>query len=363
LFAACELQLLASWQHRGSLLVETTILVGLTAPMAMRRQAPLAATATTTGFLILAAATPLNAISPDAMLFILFIPPYSVAAYARKERALAGLAICIAGWLALALTTTVGPPGWAAVSTGLILVAWSIGRAIRARRRRAERLNRRAAAISSETDDLTRLAIADERTRIARRMQAAVARSVADMTVQTHAARILLDRDLTAADAAMAEIDRTGRRALNEMRALLGVLRAKNDEAELAPQPSIGRLPGLIELTRRDGGDVAFRVQGEPRPIPGISDLTVYRIAEEALSTLAAPLLQQHRNAMFAVTFGDTQVALEVHSTAQPTSQWPTALMVERAHLSGGSIECFSDDSGSVSLRLEVPAEFEEVLL
>jgi signal transduction histidine kinase len=363
LFLACEAQLLASWHHQGSILAETAILVGLTTPVAVRRRAPIAAAASTMGFLILAAASPLNTISPDALLFVLFIPPYSAGAYAQRRQALAGLAICVAAWLGLALTTTVGPSAWAALSTGLILASWSTGRAIRARRRGAEDLSRTAAVISSEAEDIARLAVADQRTRIGRRLQAAVARSVADMIIQTHAARVLLYRDLAAADAAMAEIDFTGRRALDEMRAVLGVLRTHDAEAELTPQPSVGQLPVLVESIRRGGGDIELRVDGEPRPIPGLSDLGVYRIAEEALRTMAAPLRQQQTKITLTVTFGGSRVALEVCTSGPPAALWPTPLMAERAALSGGTIECSAGDGESVTLRLELPSETEEAWL
>jgi signal transduction histidine kinase len=363
LFAVCEAQLLASWHHRGSLAAETAILLGLTAPVAARRRAPVAAAALTMAFLLLAAATPLNVISPDAMLFVLFIPPYSTGAYARRGPALAGLAISVAAWLALIATTTVGPVAWEVLSTGLMVGAWATGRAIRARRRTAGDLSRTAAVISAEAEDVARLAVADERTRIARWLQVAVARSVADMIVQTHAARVLLDGDPAAADAAMAEIDVTGRRALDEMRAALGVLRGGEAEAELAPQPGVGRLPTLVESARKSGRDIELRVDGEPRPVPALCDLGVYRIAEETLRTLAASSRRTPVKATLTLTFGHAGITLDVQAVGAPGVRWPTPLMAERAELSGGTIECGSTDLGDCWLRLELRTVPEEALL
>jgi len=385
LFLACQAQLVAQWDHRGSLVAETAILLGLTAPVAARRRAPVAAAALTMTFLILVAVTPLNAISPDAMLFVLLIPPYSAGAHAPRGPALAGLAICVAGWLSIMLFTSVGPPAWAAFSTGLIVAAWLTGRAIRARRGTASDLSRTAALLSAEAEDLARLAIADERTRIARRLQAEVASTVADMIVQTRAARILLDHDAAAFDAAMAETDLTGRRALDEMRAVLGVLRTKattktstgtrketsDAGPELAPQPGVGRLPALVEDFRKNGCEIKLRVDGEPRPIPALCDLGVYRIAEEALRTLAAPVRRRPATptAALTVTFADTWVALDVMAISKPGRKagsglhWPTPLMVERAALSGGTIECATMDGGVASLRLELRTVLEEVVL
>jgi signal transduction histidine kinase len=318
------------------------------------------------------------------MLFVLLIPPYSAGAHARRGPALVGLAVCVAGWLSIMLFTSVGPLAWAAFSTGLIVAAWLTGRAIRARRGTASELNRTAALLSAEAGDLARLAIADERTRIARRLQAEVASTVADMIVQTRAARILLDHDPAAFDAAMAEIDLAGRRALDEMRAVLGVLRTKarltstgtgketsDAGPELAPQPGVGRLPALVEDFRKNGCDIKLRVDGEPRPIPALCDLGVYRIAEEALRTLAVPVRGRPATptAALTVTFADTWVALDVMAISKPGRKagnglrWPTPLMVERAALSGGTIECATMDGGVASLRLELRTVLEEVML
>jgi signal transduction histidine kinase len=387
LFLACQAQLVAQWDHRGSLVADTAILLGLTAPVAARRRAPVAAAAVTMGFLLLVALTPLNAISPDAMLFVLLIPPYSAGAHAPRGPALSGLATCVAGWLSTMLVTSVGTPAWAVFSTGLIVAAWLTGRAIRARRRTASELSRTAALLAAEAEGLARLAVADERTRIARRLQAEVAGTVADMIVQGRAARMLLHQDPVAFDAAMAETDRTGRRALDEMRAVLGVLRTEarttakrssggraetsDTSPELAPQPGVGRLPALVEDVRKNGGDIELRVNGEPRPIPALCDLGVYRIAEEALRTLAGPARRRPAmpTAALTVTFADTWIALDVTAISQPGRKagnglrWPTPLMVERAALSGGTIECATMDDGIARLRLELRTVMEEVML
>jgi signal transduction histidine kinase len=363
LFAACQAQLVASWHHRGSVVAETAILAGLTAPVAIRRRAPVTAAGLTMAFLVLAAASPLNVISPDAMLFVLLIPPYSAGAFAPGRRALAGLGICLAAWVALIVTTTVGPVAWEVLSTGLIVGAWSTGRAIRARRRTAGKLSRTAVVISSEAEDLARLAVVGERTRIARRLQAAVTPCVADMITQASAARALLDRDLPAAADAMAGIDITGRRALDEMRAVLGVLRTADDEPELAPLPGIGQLPALVRSVRDDGGEIGFRVEGEPRPVPAVCDLGIYRVAEEALRTLAASSRQRSAKAALTVTFGDAWIALDVRAAGAPHVRWPTPLMAERATLSGGVIECATTAGDVACLRLELRTAWEDALL
>ena len=124
------------------------------------------------------------------------------------------------------------------------------------------------------------LVIAEQRTRIARELQALVANSVSAMIVQTQAAQRLLVEAPRDADAAMVIIEDTGRQALAEMRRILGVLRRDDDKPELSPAPGVGQIPALIERVRRSHPLVALHVEGEPGPLPASVDLGIYRISK-----------------------------------------------------------------------------------
>ena len=142
--------------------------------------------------------------------------------------------------------------------------------------------------IASEREDRERLAVVDERTRIARELQAAVAHTLSTMVVQSEDAERLLDTDRAQADAAMAMIERTGRQALDEMRRILGVLRDPEQEVDLVPQPAVGQLYELIEAARATGRRVELHIEGAPRPLSASVDLAVYRIVQEALASTSA---------------------------------------------------------------------------
>ena len=105
-------------------------------------------------------------------------------------------------------------------------------------------------------------AVADERRRIAREMHDVVAHSVSMMVVQAGGARRILERDPARAVAAAELIERTGREALAEMRALLGVLHADEHPA-YAPQPTLRELDALVERARGAGVPVTVSVEGE----------------------------------------------------------------------------------------------------
>src|SRR4029079_16986472 len=72
--------------------------------------------------------------------------------------------------------------------------------------------------------------------------------------------------------------------ALTEMRRLLGLLRADDEELALAPQPSLKHLDRLAESVRRAGLPVEVEVSGEPVALPPGVDLSAYRIVQEALT-------------------------------------------------------------------------------
>ena len=70
--------------------------------------------------------------------------------------------------------------------------------------------------------------------------------------------------------------------ASNELRRVLGVLRS--DTPDIAPQPGLDDLDGLLESARSAGVTVTAGVSGTPRPLPDGVDLSAYRIVQEALS-------------------------------------------------------------------------------
>src|SRR6201999_3264182 len=79
-------------------------------------------------------------------------------------------------------------------------------------------------------------------------------------------------------------VSEAGRRALSDMRAMLGVLRTDDPPAELTPQPGLDQLGALIERVRATGLAVDLDIEGTPFPLGAAAGLTVYRIVQEALT-------------------------------------------------------------------------------
>ncbi len=161
---------------------------------------------------------------------------------------------------------------------------WLAGSAVRSWRGRARALEERAQALERERELAARVAVADERARIARELHDVVAHSVSVMVVQAGAARRALGHRPEQAGEAMRAVETAGREALGELRRLLTVLADGRADAGLDPQPGLGELDALIERVRSAGLQVAKTVEGEPQPLsPGI-DLAAYRIVQEALT-------------------------------------------------------------------------------
>jgi signal transduction histidine kinase len=154
----------------------------------------------------------------------------------------------------------------------------------------AERTNAEARERTTET--LSRLdavqreqAVLRERARIARELHDVVAHSVSMIAVQAETAPYTMRHLSAEAEQGYAEIARTAREALVEMRRLLGVLRADGrGEAEMTPQPRLDRLPDLIQQHKGAGGRAEMHVHGDPRDLSATVELSAYRIVQEALT-------------------------------------------------------------------------------
>jgi signal transduction histidine kinase len=163
----------------------------------------------------------------------------------------------------------------------LFVIAWLAGYGLRGRAAQAEAAEQRAARAERDREVAARIAVAEERARIARELHDIVAHAVSVMVLQTGAVRHRLPA--SADREALVEVEKTGRAALTEMRRLLGALR-EDESLELAPQPGLGTLDALVEAFRRSGLPVEVRVDGEQVPLPRALDLSAYRIVQEGLT-------------------------------------------------------------------------------
>jgi signal transduction histidine kinase len=178
-------------------------------------------------------------------------------------------------------------------STGdLILIpavfalGWLGGFAFRERDVQATEAEERAVQAEREREAAARLAVAEERARIARELHDIVAHALSVMVLQVGAVRHKLPELRDDDREALEDVERAGRTALAEMRRLLGAMRDRGDEAELEPQPGLENLGALVARVRSAGLPVRLDVEGDPVPLPRALDLSAYRIVQEGLTNV-----------------------------------------------------------------------------
>ena len=146
--------------------------------------------------------------------------------------------------------------------------------------------------------------------RIARELHDVVAHHVSVMGVQAGVARRLFDRDPPEAVAAIGSVETASRQAIADLQQLVGVLRRQEEGDDLAPQPSLQRLPELVEHMRQTGLPVKLTTTGEPQQLPAGVELSAYRIIQEALTN--TPKHAGPAQAAVAVRYDNGAVEVEV---------------------------------------------------
>jgi len=357
LLVAAEVEMIVR-PRSGPLALELGVVAAMTVALAWRRRAPLPVAGVVMAMLVVLKAIYGDFHELSFPLFAVLIPPYCVGAGEPRARALVGLAVCLAG--VFAVHAVGSDSGSFAFIVAIVGSSWAAGQVVRMRRVAAVTLRGKAARVAAERADRERLAVIDERSRIARELHAVVATAVSAMVVQADAAQRLLAVDATRADEAMENIEEAGRRTLTEMRRVLGVLREESETAELAPQPGVGQIHTLIDNARGDHGQVELKVQGEPGPLPASVNLGLYRILQDALTS--AGKIDQHPTHV-TLRFGEEHVELTVTTTAANSLSWPTPAMRERVALCDGRIDVDVAPSAAARLHVRLPSTFDGALV
>jgi signal transduction histidine kinase len=194
-------------------------------------------------------------------------------------------------------------------------IAWVAGFALRDRAEQAEAAEGRAAQAERERDAAARIAVAEERVRIARELHDIVAHAVSVMVLQVGAVRHKLPETLAEDSDALRNVEQAGRTALAEMRGLLGAMRHDGDEAELTPQPGLEGLDSLLEEIGRAGLPVQLHVDGEPVALARGIDLSAYRIVQEGLTN--ALKHARASNADVTVRYRPDELQIEVRDNGE----------------------------------------------
>ena len=327
-------------------------------PLAWRRRKPLAVLCLVASAAVLEGALLDN--FPSFQPFVAFLlAVYSVAAHSDRRRAVIGavvtFAILVPGELIKTLT---GEGSFDVGAFAAFALAWTVGRALRRWRLEAGELWHRADRLEREREQQARVAVAEERARIARELHDVVAHAVSVIVIQAQGAQRALEGEQPPVREALASIESTGRQALVEMRRLLGVLRRADDELALAPQPSLRHLDALVEHVRDAGLPVEVRVDGEAAQLsPGV-DVSAYRIVQEALTNTLKHAGPAH--ARVVVRYARDELELEISDDGHGGKRKDggghgLVGMRERAAVVGGVLESGSRADGGFLVRARLP--------
>jgi len=359
--------------------------LGMAVPVVFRRAYPVAAFAVV---IAIGALQVLLLRRPAGADLAVLVMLYTLAASRPRRVSLRGLAVCLAGAAAAIVRWhparggldlyTIGTE--AALFAAPVLLAWLLGDSARWRRGYYQALEERAARLERERDAQAQVAAAAERARIAREIHDVVAHNVSVMVVQADGAAFALDGSPQRAREALAAISATGRRALAEMRSLLGVLREPADGdgvpggagPALAPQPGVEDLADLLEQARTAGLPVSLRVSGDPRPVPAGETLAVYRVVQESLTNVrkhAGP----GATAVVSLDYGEDGLLIRVTDDGAGASAVPglghpaagsghgLAGMRERIELYGGTARSGPRPGGGYEVVARLPVAMEAV--
>jgi signal transduction histidine kinase len=278
---------------------------------------------------------------------------------ADRTQARIGLVVVLAGAATLMYNNPSHTLGELILIPTMFLIGWLAGLALRQRATQAEDAEERAARAERERAVATRIAVAEERARIARELHDIVAHSVSVMVLQVGAVRHRLPPELADDRDALMDVEKAGRGALGEMRRLLGAMH-DGQEAELAPQPGLDNLDALVERVGRAGLPVRFHVEGDAVQLPRAVDLSAYRIVQEGLTNS----LKHSRasQADITVRYGNDDLELEVRDdgvgVANSDGLGHGLLGIrERVKIYGGEMSAGAGPEGGFVLTARLPLE------
>jgi len=289
---------------------------------------------------------------------------YTVAAYRRWQLAFLVAAAQVA---LLPLARAIHPGGVSPAVYYLggtfgpaVVVAWGMFRRTRlqAQRERA----RRADAEEQLRIEQVRYG---ERTRIAREMHDVLAHRISLLSLHAGALEFRPDAPPEEVARAAAVIRASAHQALEDLRAVIGVLRDGPDgPGPEPPQPTLAALPGLLEESRAAG----MRIQAEVglpdlAAVPDAIGRHALRIVQEALTNArkhatAAPVELRLDGAPGHGLTIEVRNPVPALATAEPNIPGTGAGLLgeaERATLSGGRFEHGLDEHGQFRLHAWLP--------
>ena len=318
--------------------------------------------------------------SLEGAFIAVLVASYSAAVYGSRRLTRILLVAAVAAILGIGILDAFGADTWlrARYPIPTILAAagaWLVGLVVRkqldARAEHIAALAERAELLAAKQEESERRATLAERLRIARELHDIVAHHLSVVVIQAQGAQRIADKDPARATAAMADVERTGRTALEEMRRLLGLLRTGETAAAMpdgayVPPLGLADVDDLAERLRRAGLDITVVRRGEAPEVPEDVGLTVYRIVQEALTnvlkhagpavvTVELALTHEQGADQLGVTVTDDGRGASAALEAPPGAGRGTAGMRERVAVLGGRLSVGPQPGGGFRVHATIP--------
>jgi signal transduction histidine kinase len=343
----------------GPVWLDILLVVAIITPLLLRRRYGFGALAAVPVLVVFATLLDDRLVPSNlALLLVGWAIVFLMAQLRDRRQAVAGLVLVLGAQTAVARADPKGSAGGYVFGAILFIVLWIIGFLLGRKFEEGDLAKERAVRAEREREERARLAVAEERARIARELHDVVGHSVSVMTVQASGVRRLLRPDQEREREALLIVERTGREALAEMRRMVGVLRRPEEGPALAPQPSLEHVERLVEQAREGGLPVELRIEGNAIELPAGIDLTAYRLVQEGLTNA-----MKHADASRAevlVTYGDDQVEVSVSDNGNGVGNGDggghgLVGMRERVLVYGGELDAGPQPGGGYRLRAKLP--------
>jgi signal transduction histidine kinase len=307
IFAAAEVAMIPEIRTRGLAIAAELLMAAV---LVWRRVHPMAVCVALgiLGIIEAAAGVPLQA--PMVPLMSMVAALYAAVSYGSFRVAIAATATIFAS-LAVQTWMVGASPGNLLFGAVFCSVALAFGWTVRHRTEEAARLRGAAVRLEAERAQAQRDAAAQERTRIAHELHDVISHSVSVMVVQATAAERVLQASPDRARESIAAIQTVGRQALTELAGLLGVLRDGDTTVGLVPQPGVADLGSLAANVDRAGVQVDLDVDAAGRDLPPGVQLTLYRLAQEALTNVRKHSCATQASVTVKVDHGAVVAAVE----------------------------------------------------
>lgn len=339
--------LLASRGARPVGLTEVLALT-MTAPVAWRQRAPLAAAGALAGGALANGLLAGSSVRCGAALPAVFLVIYSAGFRLPIRAAVVALGLCIANVAAQAIwDPKLDGPGSLIVLAPATCALWVLGRAARARAAAALVLRERVKELRLNRDMTAATAVAADRARVAEGLTGMLRTRIDELAALASQGRAIAGSDPDRARQVLGDIQSRGRDTLEQMREVVGAMR---EDAPHEPQPTLAELKSLLQRATR--AETRLAIDGDPWKLPAGIELSAYRIVEHLVTALeGAPDALIDVRLRFATDALHLTVSGPAASGREPSVA--LAQVRQRVALHGGSVRTRSVANGlETSVRL-----------